>query len=134
MASNGLYPNTKNQLQFKPEIVPDDFVIGPDPYVKYTAFIPPSLSDFKPQPSQMKYGQRYITDNPLGQQIPGVLYGPPIRVKTVDILAPLDEEAAAGISTGNIQGGMGMSIKSTWAQPPSHSIGYDFLPPASMYF
>jgi len=76
MSSNGLYPDTRNQLKFTPEIVPDDYVVGPDPYVNWDLFAPPSLSSFSAQPSQMKFGQRYISDNPFGQRIPGVLYGP----------------------------------------------------------
>lgn len=134
MSSNGLYPDTRNQLSFKPEITPNDYVVGPDPYISYAAFQPPSLSSFQPQKGAVKYGQAYVTDNPFGQQIPGELYGPPIKVNVVRQQQPVDETAAAAETTGNVQGGNGMSIKSTWAQPPSHNTGYDFLPHASLYF
>lgn len=127
--SAGLYPNTKKQQPYKNPIEPSDFLQKPI-YNDWKGFSKPQLSSEPKHTGRTYYGQDYIGDNPIAQLKPGVLFSPPIPVPQVGIPRAYDPSAIVAASSGLPQSGSGAVnyLKPTWAQPPSHSIGFDFLP------
>lgn len=79
------------EIQQKPYLKPYDYEI-PDNFTNFDAYdVKPLVA--APQKSAVKYGQAYANDNPLGQTVPGSLFGKRYETSpSVSIdLAPIEE-------------------------------------------
>lgn len=95
--SSGLYPNVRDEMKFKPEMLPSDLEQVPfyDDWAGY------KVQPLKPAMAT-DFGQDHKNDDPLGQLVPGVLAGkrivPEPRPPVVQTGSEISLEEAAVLS------------------------------------
>jgi len=84
MASSGFHANTLSETPYYLPVQPADSFVNRDPFNDYTAFTVNAIEP-RVQTTAMKFGQKHIHDNPMGQKYIGSLQNDRIMPPTFTV-------------------------------------------------